>query len=40
VLADHFHLVRLANAAVTAARQRVTQEGLGRRVGWHRRRGD
>jgi hypothetical protein len=28
---DHFHLVMLANKAVTAVRQRVTREALGRR---------
>jgi hypothetical protein len=28
---DHFHLVMLANKAVTAVRQRVTREQLGRR---------
>jgi transposase len=28
---DHFHLVALANAAMTAVRQRVTREQLGRR---------
>ena len=31
VAVDHFHLVALANAAVTAVRQRVTREQLGRR---------
>ena len=28
---DHFHLIMLANKAVTAVRQRVTREQLGRR---------
>ena len=31
IVADHFHLVRLANQAVTAVRQRITRETLGRR---------
>jgi len=31
VVVDHFHLVRLANAAVTAVRQRVTWDNRGRR---------
>ncbi|MFL6116524.1 MAG: ISL3 family transposase [Catenulispora sp.] len=31
VAVDHFHLVALANQAVTAVRQRVTREQLGRR---------
>jgi transposase len=31
VAVDHFHLVALANAAVTAVRQRVTRDQLGRR---------
>jgi transposase len=30
---DHFHLIMLANKAVTAVRQRVTREQLGRRGG-------
>jgi transposase len=33
IVADHFHLVRLANQAVTRVRQRVTRAGLGRRGG-------
>ena len=31
IVADHFHLVRLANQTVTAVRQRVTRQTLGRR---------
>jgi transposase len=31
IVADHFHLVRLANDAVTRTRQRVTRDDLGRR---------
>lgn len=31
IVADHFHLVRLANDAVTRTRQRVTRDRLGRR---------
>ena len=31
VVVDHFHLVQLANRAVTKVRQRVTQQQLGRR---------
>ena len=31
IVADHFHLVRLANDALTRVRQRVTRERLGRR---------
>ena len=31
IVADHFHLLRLANQAVTAVRQRVTRQTLGRR---------
>ena len=31
IVVDHFHLVRLANQAVTRVRQRVTREDLGRR---------
>jgi transposase len=31
IVVDHFHLVRLANQAVTRVRQRVTREHLGRR---------
>lgn len=31
IVADHFHLVRLANETVTMVRQRVTREHLGRR---------
>jgi len=31
IAVDHFHLIMLANAAVTAVRQRVTRELLGRR---------
>src|ERR1039457_2865074 len=31
LVVDHFHLVRLANQAVTRVRQRVTQQSLGRR---------
>lgn len=31
IVLDHFHLVRLANQAVTRVRQRVTREHLGRR---------
>jgi transposase len=31
IVADHFHLVRLANDAVTRVRQRVTRDQLGRR---------
>lgn len=31
IVVDHWHLVRLANAAVTDVRQRVTREQLGRR---------
>jgi transposase len=31
IVVDHFHLVRLANQAVTKVRQRVTREHLGRR---------
>jgi len=31
IVADHFHLVRLANQAVTAVRQRITRQSLGRR---------
>ncbi len=31
IVVDHFHLVRLANQVVTAVRQRVTQQNLGRR---------
>jgi transposase len=31
IVVDHFHLVRLANQAVTRVRQRVTQQSLGRR---------
>lgn len=31
IVVDHFHLVRLANQAVTRVRQRVTQQALGRR---------
>ena len=31
IVVDHFHLVRLANQAVTRVRQRVTRERLGRR---------
>jgi transposase len=31
IVVDHFHLVRLANQAITRVRQRVTREHLGRR---------
>jgi transposase len=31
IVVDHFHLVRLANQAVTRVRQRVTRQALGRR---------
>jgi transposase len=31
IVVDHFHLVRLANQAVTKVRQRVTRQALGRR---------
>jgi transposase len=31
IVVDHFHLVRLANQAVTRVRQRVTRQSLGRR---------
>lgn len=31
IVVDHFHLVRLANLAATAVRQRVTQHSLGQR---------
>jgi transposase len=31
IVVDHFHLVRLANQAVTKVRQRVTRQSLGRR---------
>lgn len=31
IAVDHFHLIMLANKAVTAVRQRVTQDLLGRR---------
>ena len=31
IVVDHWHLVRLANAAVTDVRQRVAREHLGRR---------
>src|SRR5512144_2527506 len=31
IVVDHFHLVQLANQAVTKVRQRVTQQTLGRR---------
>ena len=31
IVVDHFHLVRLANQAVTKVRQRVTRQVLGRR---------
>jgi transposase len=31
IVADHFHVVRLANQALTEVRQRVTREQLGRR---------
>jgi transposase len=31
IVVDHFHLVRLANQAITKVRQRVTREHLGRR---------
>ncbi len=41
IVVDHFHLVRLANQAVTKVRQRVTRQVLGRRgttrdPAWHR----
>jgi transposase len=31
IVVDHFHLVRLANQAITRVRQRITREHLGRR---------
>jgi hypothetical protein len=39
IVVDHFHLVRLANQAVTRVRQRVTWQSLGRRAPHGIRRG-
>ena len=33
IAVDHFHLIMLANTAVTAVRQRVTRDLLDRRAG-------